>query len=255
MLSTLCARNSFPAQTLDFDFNSCPKDEIKGHLEKYGIPKISNLKVVKPHDARINDGAGWLEAFTAYETPEARGRGFLRLKVSSPGAGDWKAFTFFTSLWEIKGHEELVGERRPFGAEHGEHTSSDNWLDKRIKQQNFEDEDPTVLVLGAGQNGLNIAARLGALGIQTLVIEKNARVGDSWRRRYHTLCLRASFICAPVFPGLADGSVHADDPIFADHLAYMRFPETYPVYLPKDMIANFFEHCTSCASLLAPHRS
>ncbi|BGP27574.1 hypothetical protein JCM10295v2_006546 [Rhodotorula toruloides] len=208
--------------TVDFDFNSIRKDQIKGHLSKYGIPEISSLKVVKPHDARINDGAGWLEAFTTYETPEARGKGFLRLKESSPGAGDWKAFTFFTTLWEIKGHEEFTGARRPMGAEHGEHSSSENWLDKRIKQQKFEDEDPTVLVLGAGQNGLNIAARLGALGIKTLVVEKNARVGDSWRRRYHTLCLH--------------------DPIFADHLAYMRFPETYPVYLPKDMIANFFEH-------------
>ncbi|BGP11269.1 hypothetical protein JCM10049v2_007172 [Rhodotorula toruloides] len=208
--------------TVDFDFNSIRKDEIKGHLSKYGIPEISSLKVVKPHDARINDGAGWLEGFTTYETPEARGKGFLRLKESSPGAGDWKAFTFFTTLWEVKGHEEFAGARRPLGAEHGEHSSSENWLDKRIKQQKFEDEDPTVLVLGAGQNGLNIAARLGALGIKTLVVEKNARVGDSWRRRYHTLCLH--------------------DPIFADHLAYMRFPETYPVYIPKDMIANFFEH-------------
>lgn len=179
-------------QTVDFDFNSIRKDEIKGHLSKYGIPEISSLKVVKPHDARINDGAGWLEGFTTYETPEARGKGFLRLKESSPGAGDWKAFTFFTTLWEVKGHEEFAGARRPLGAEHGEHSSSENWLDKRIKQQKFEDEDPTVLVLGAGQNGLNIAARLGALGIKTLVVEKNARVGDSWRRRYHTLCLRAS---------------------------------------------------------------
>ncbi|BGP35261.1 hypothetical protein JCM10296v2_007096 [Rhodotorula toruloides] len=208
--------------TVDFDFNSILKDEIKGHLSKYGIPEISSLTVVKLHDARINDGAGWLEAFTTYETLEARGKGFLRLKQSSPGTGDWKAFTFFTTLWEVKGHEEFAGARRPIGAEHGEHSSSENWLDKRIKQQKFGDGDPTVLVLGAGQNGLNIAARLGALGIKTLVVEKNARVGDSWRRRYHTLCLH--------------------DPIFADHLAYMRFPETYPVYIPKDMIANFFEH-------------
>uniref|UniRef100_A0A0K3CQ10 BY PROTMAP: gi/472582471/gb/EMS20157.1/ dimethylaniline monooxygenase (N-oxide-forming) [Rhodosporidium toruloides NP11] gi/647402401/emb/CDR48655.1/ RHTO0S19e01728g1_1 [Rhodosporidium toruloides] n=1 Tax=Rhodotorula toruloides TaxID=5286 RepID=A0A0K3CQ10_RHOTO len=208
--------------TVDFDFNSIRKDEIKGHLSKYGIPEISSLKVVKPHDARVNDGAGWLEAFTTYETPEARGQGFLRLKESSPGAGDWKAFVFFTTLWEINGHEEFAGPRRPLGAEHGEHSSSDNWLDKRIKQQKFEDEDPTVLVLGAGQNGLNIAARLGALGIKTLVVEKNARVGDSWRHRYHTLCLH--------------------DPVWGDSFAYMEFPKTFPIYLPKDKIANWMEH-------------
>lgn len=177
--------------------------------------------MIKPHDAIVNDAANWLQAFTTFETDEGRGKGFLRLRESSPGAGDWKAYTFFvrpaaflrllthtyrlihastcaqTAFWEIKGHEEFAGHRRPLGAEHGLHASSDNWLDKRNKQQKFEDEDPAVLIVGGGQNGLMLAARLTVLGIKTLIVEKNPRIGDSWRRRYHSLCLH--------------------DPVWADH--------------------------------------
>ncbi|BGP43329.1 hypothetical protein JCM10449v2_007360 [Rhodotorula kratochvilovae] len=213
--------------TIDFDFNSLKKDrgEIKEHLTKYGVPSVQNLKVIKPHDAVINEGANWLQAFTTFETDEGRGKGFLRLRESSPGAGDYRAFTFFTTLWEIKGHEEFAGHRRPKGAEHGMHDSSENWLDRRRKQVEFEGEDPAVLIVGGGQNGLMLAARLGALGVKTLIVEKNPRIGDSWRKRYHTLCLH--------------------DPVWADHFAYMQFPKTWPIYTPKDKLANYMEEYAS----------
>ncbi|GJN93915.1 hypothetical protein Rhopal_006974-T1 [Rhodotorula paludigena] len=203
--------------TIDFDFNSLKKSDIRGHLTRYGVPAISKLTVIKPHDAIVNDAANWLQAFTTFETDEGRGKGFLRLRESSPGAGDWKAYTFFTAFWEIKGHEEFAGHRRPLGAEHGLHASSDNWLDKRNKQQKFEDEDPAVLIVGGGQNGLMLAARLTVLGIKTLIVEKNPRIGDSWRRRYHSLCLH--------------------DPVWADAFAYMQFPKN----TPKDKLANYME--------------
>ncbi|KPV71896.1 uncharacterized protein RHOBADRAFT_39941 [Rhodotorula graminis WP1] len=213
--------------TIDFDMNSLKraKGEIKQHLDKYGVPEIRSLKVIKPHDAVINKDANWLQAFTTFETADSRGKGFLRLRESTPGSGDWRAFTFFTALWEVKGHEEFAGHRRPLGAEHGTHDSSENWLDRRQKQIRFEGEDPTVLIVGGGQNGLMLAARLGAIGIKTLVVEKNGRVGDSWRKRYHTLCLH--------------------DPVWADHFAYMQFPKTWPIYTPKDKLANYMEEYAS----------
>lgn len=129
------------------------KGEIKQHLDKYGVPEVRKLKVIKPHDAVINKDANWLQAFTTFETADARGKGFLRLRETSPGSGDYRAFTFFTALWEVKGHEEFAGHRRPLGAEHGTHDSSENWLDRRHKQIKFEGEDPTVLIVGGGQNG------------------------------------------------------------------------------------------------------
>lgn len=63
--------------------------------------------------------------------------------------GTWKAYTLFTYLKELKGHEEGVGKNRPLGVEHGEHVSSLNWLDRRKAEQNFDDGlEPTVLILG-----------------------------------------------------------------------------------------------------------
>lgn len=58
------------------------------------------------------------------------------------------------------------------------------WLDKREMMQNMEGVEPTVLVVGSGHSGLNIAARLGMLDIPTVIIERNERVGDNWRKRY-----------------------------------------------------------------------
>ncbi|KAI5480687.1 hypothetical protein MNV49_007614 [Pseudohyphozyma bogoriensis] len=199
--------------------------DIAGHLEQFGVPNITDLKVVQENEAAlvpVNDEVTWVSAFLSYETPVARGRGFIRLRESSPGRGDWLAYTFFTTLWEIKGHEEFAYERRPLGTFHGEQAMRTNWLERRQEAIKFQNSDPTVLIVGGGQNGLMLAARLQVLGIPTLIVEKNPRIGDSWRNRYHTLCLH--------------------DPVWADHFPYIRYPESWPIYTPKDKIANWMEH-------------
>jgi cation diffusion facilitator CzcD-associated flavoprotein CzcO len=45
----------------------------------------------------------------------------------------------------------------------------------------------TAVVVGAGQCGLSVAARLENLGISTLVLEKCSSIGDVWRSRYDSL--------------------------------------------------------------------
>ncbi|KAK4049999.1 hypothetical protein OIV83_003823 [Microbotryomycetes sp. JL201] len=206
------------------DFNTLRTNEIAGHLKKFGVPSLQNLHVVKPHDAAlvpVSDELEWVQSFFEMKTDKTRGQGFVRLRESAKGKGDWKAYTFCTVLHEIKGHEEFARHRRPLGAEHGEKTSKLNWLDKLNKRRNFEDTDPTVLIVGGGQNGLMLAARLTVLGIPNLIVEKNKRVGDSWRLRYKTLCLH--------------------DPVWADHFPYISYPPNWPVYCPKDKIANWME--------------
>lgn len=59
------------------------------------------------------------------------------------------------------------------------------------------------------------------LGVDTLVIDTNDRVGDSWRRRYHQLVLH--------------------DPVWYDHLPYLNFPAHWPIFTPKDKLADWFE--------------
>ncbi|MAI13527.1 MAG: monooxygenase [Rhodospirillaceae bacterium] len=85
----------------------------------------------------------------------------------------------------------------------------------------FSDREPAVLVVGGGQAGLAVAARLGQLEIETLVIDKHDRIGDNWRKRYHSLALH--------------------NQIHVNHLPYLPFPPTWPKYIPKDMLANWFE--------------
>ena len=164
------------------DFNSYKRDGIAAGLKQHGVPSITNLKVVRAADASIvpvDDQLTWAQAYLSYETPKCRGKGLIRLKEES-GKFD-RAYTFFTTIWEVKGHEEFAYERRPLGAEiHEQQGYSKNWKELRAEKVKFESTEPTVLIVGAGQNGLMLAARLGALGIPTLVVEKNPSVGDNW---------------------------------------------------------------------------
>ncbi len=43
--------------------------------------------------------------------------------------------------------------------------------------------------VGAGQTGLQVAARFSQMNIKALVLDKIDRVGDNWRSRYSSLVL------------------------------------------------------------------
>ncbi len=166
-------------------------------------------------------GLDCIEAIFEFEAAEGRGAGIFRLSPASDGGDDLKAWLISTTLESLRGHEEKIGANRPSGAAYSRNFGGDNWDDVRRKASAFEDREPTVLVVGAAQAGLSIAARLNQLGIDTLVVEKWPRIGDSWRKRYHSLALH--------------NSVHLN------HLPYMEFPPSFPVYIPKDMLGNWFE--------------
>ena len=61
-------------------------------------------------------------------------------------------------------------------------------LERRQREMEFVDE-PHALVVGSGHGGIRTAARLKHLGVPTLVVERNATIGDNWRNRYYMLCL------------------------------------------------------------------
>ena len=168
-------------------------------------------------DATEADGV--TDAWFTFETRLARGRGHLRLK-------DGKAWTLLTTMVELKGFEEKKGTQRVKGAEHGAQKGRKSWLERRQEEEarlGYE-EQPYVVIVGGGQGGIILAARLKRLGVPTIVIEKNARAGDSWRNRYKTLCLH--------------------DPVWYDHLPYMPFPDDWPVFAPKDKVGDWLEMYT-----------
>jgi len=164
-------------------------------------------------------GTHTLEAIIAFETEAGRCSGVLRLVPDD--AGGLHAWTLITNLEALKGFEERVGERRPSGENYSRSFGGDNWLDMRERVSSYADRDPAVLVVGGGQAGLAIAARLGQLDIDTLIVDRHERIGDNWRKRYHSLTLH--------------------NEVYANHLPYMAFPTTWPTYVPKDKIANWFE--------------
>ncbi len=166
-------------------------------------------------------GVTCIEALIEFETETGRGSGVLRLVPETQGSDKYKAWVLLTTLDEIRGHEERIGKRRPRGEEWSGGFGGENWMDHRIKTVAYKDREPAVVVIGGSQSGLGIAACLNILGVDTLVIDKHERVGDAWRKRYHNLTLH--------------------NEVFVDHLPYMPFPPNYPVYIPRDKIANWLE--------------
>jgi cation diffusion facilitator CzcD-associated flavoprotein CzcO len=161
-------------------------------------------------------GRDTIEVIFEFETAFGPCHATLRLV---PDGGVLRAWTLVTNLQELRGHEEFkknnapVSDTRSFGGE--------NWLDRLKTQRAYADRDPAVIVVGGGQAGLSIAARLHALGVDTLIVDRHERVGDNWRKRYHSLTLH--------------------NEVFVNHLPYIPFPPSFPVYIPKDKLANWFE--------------
>ncbi|RJF92376.1 NAD(P)/FAD-dependent oxidoreductase [Noviherbaspirillum saxi] len=175
-------------------------------------------------EEQATEANGVIEAWLTFETEVARGRGHLRLKGG-------KAWTLLTTMIELKGHEEKKGTNRIKGAEHGVQKNRLSWLEKR-KQEEAElgySKQPYCVIIGGGQGGIGLGARLKRLGVPTLIIERNERAGDSWRNRYKSLCLH--------------------DPVWYDHMPYLPFPDDWPVFAPKDKVGDWLEMYTKVMDL------
>jgi cation diffusion facilitator CzcD-associated flavoprotein CzcO len=166
-------------------------------------------------------GTNAIEAIFKFETASGRGNGILRLTPDDADGNRLKAWTLLTALDELKGFEEQLGTSRPRGQSYSRDFRGPNWLDLRKAAVQYEDRDPDVLVVGGGQAGLAIAARCKQLQIDTLIVDRWPRIGDNWRKRYHALTLH--------------------NQVQVNHLPYMPFPPSWPVYIPKDKLANWFE--------------
>ncbi len=162
-----------------------------------------------------------LEFFFRFETEMARGRGHARL-LAQPDAPDGaKALTLLTTMQELKWLPQATARNRPREDLSLASRQPDNWLDRRNAARQYCDRDPQVIVIGGGQAGLMLAARLRQLQVDALVVEKTERVGDVWRNRYHSL--------------------HLHNETCMNHFAYLPFPDNWPAFIPKDKLANWLE--------------
>ncbi|TFK84341.1 FAD/NAD(P)-binding domain-containing protein [Polyporus arcularius HHB13444] len=163
----------------------------------------------------------WILGRFTFETEIGACSGIFRLIPTADG--QWTGFTFYTNLEELKDFPEKIGSLRNHLPNHGK------WLAQREREKEFVDGDPTVLIVGGGQSGLDVAARLKHLDVPTLVVEKNERIGDQWRHRYQALCLH--------------------DPVWYDHMPYLPFPPSWPVYTPAQKLAGWLEYYAEALEL------
>ena len=187
-----------------------------------------NLKRVGARNFRTGgeawDSDGAVGAFLTFESNDGSGVGVLHL-------GDDGADALLTTLDALEGHDERKGSRRETGVRHGTVRNRTTWREARERDaaELGVSREPYALIVGGGQGGLALAARLRRLGVPTLIVEKNARPGDSWRRRYKTLVLH--------------------DPVWYDHLPYLPFPDDWPVFTPKDKMGDWLEAYASIMEL------
>ncbi|KAG6839710.1 hypothetical protein C0991_012404 [Blastosporella zonata] len=192
-----------------------------------GLPKITEflahrLASTRPTAFALRDDAylglhqpypdiAWINLFFDFETEAGIAFGIARLIPNANG--EWRAHTVYTNLEDLKGFPEKIGPLRNAAPNHGK------WVEDRKREAEFADKSPVVLIVGGGQSGLEVAARLKALDVSTLVVEKNQRIGDNWRNRYDALCLH--------------------DPVWYDHMPYLPFPPTWPVYTPAVKVRTY----------------
>ncbi|KAJ7624507.1 hypothetical protein FB45DRAFT_728756, partial [Roridomyces roridus] len=211
---------------LTWDFRSFHGiDAIQTFLsDRLSSVQVSGFRVKPEYTAlqRPYDGIAWIKIHFDFETDIGLASGIVRI-VPQPQNAPWKAHCMFTNLEDLKDFPEQIGSLRNHAPNHG------LWTSQREASLAFENEEPTVLIIGAGHSGLDLAARLKTLGVRTILIDRNPRIGDNWRNRYEALCLH--------------------DPVWYDHMPYIPFPSTWPVYTPARKIANWLDHYAEAMEL------
>ena len=164
----------------------------------------------------IRGGKSVIEVILKFNTKFGECEGVVRLYEDYEEQRTFKAWSLLTALSELNdsNNKKIENYRNTL--------EGPNWLDNRNKDRLFNNREPEVIVVGSGQAGLSIASRLKQQDIDTLIVDKNERVGDNWRNRYHSLKLH--------------NQTHVN------HLPYMPFPSTWPTYIPKDKLAGWFEY-------------
>ncbi|MCR8722715.1 flavin-containing monooxygenase [Frigidibacter sp. ROC022] len=172
----------------------------------------SDWKRSGPAEQTEDGAAAWI----TFETATAWGTGRVTIR-------DGLCHILLTTMEDLKGHEDPRGRRRPKGIEHRADRNRKTWAEQRAatRARLGHEDQPEVVIIGGGQGGVALAARLKQLGVPALIIEKNPRIGDSWRNRYRSLVLH--------------------DPVWYDHLPYLPFPDTWPVFCPKDKMGDWLE--------------
>lgn len=172
---------------------------------------------VNPHQLEMrgeaSEESGIIHGELTFETDMVKGEGYLRLV-------DGKCWTLLTSASALKGHEEKSFEI--------DEQEIREWK-KSKKALSTQANSTYCLIIGGGQCGIALGARLKQLNVPAIILEKNRRPGDSWRNRYDSLFLH--------------------DPAWTHHLPYLPFPDDWPLFPHKDQLGDRLEAYTDLMGL------
>lgn len=157
-----------------------------------------------------------------FETSDMTGEGYLRLI-------DGKCWTLLTSSTGLKKYEERKIEAKELCLHSWKQTSKTANREFQIPVDSKDLKQPYCIIIGGGQSGIALGARLKQLNVPAIILEKNPRPGDSWRNRYDALWLH--------------------DPVWTHHLPYVEFPKDWPVFPHKDQLGDWLEAYTDLMGL------
>lgn len=132
----------------------------------------------------LPNGSSWVEVRGSFKIKTVSGLvGICSLLISVVPAADrpWKIWSMRTVLDEIEGWPSVTSYTPKI--ENGSVTNGANG------HHESGDEDESyydVVVVGGGQAGLSTTARLQALGVNYVLLDKYKQIGDSWATRYNS---------------------------------------------------------------------
>ncbi|PYH31301.1 flavin-containing monooxygenase [Aspergillus neoniger CBS 115656] len=175
---------------------------FKAATDLFPKTKATNFKFLTPAPtiSRPYPDFAQLQFVVSFETGVVLSSAVINAVFTQEG---WKIYTMHTVAEKLKQFPEVPPSD-------GHMTGPVSWEKQRAAE--IDAANPEILIIGGGQNGLALAARCKALGMDSLIIERSEEVGDVWKKRYEYLSLHF--------------------PHWADDLPYFPYSKLWPTYTP-----------------------
>jgi cation diffusion facilitator CzcD-associated flavoprotein CzcO len=203
------------------------RDEVVPRLLEYAkLSEPAGFQVASNRTApRLLDDGATADFFFTFDTATGSGCALVIAVLDDEARWGLRARLIATTLTGLNSHPIPGQSRRGYVPIR----SGETWIQYRTRVNDLSDRDPEVLVLGGGQSGVIMGARLDRFGVPYVVVDKHARPGDGWRARYSSLALHT--------------------PTYVNDMPYVRQPETFPGFLSKDQWGNYLDAYTEMMNI------
>jgi cation diffusion facilitator CzcD-associated flavoprotein CzcO len=195
------------------------RDEVVSRLLEYAkVAEPTGFQVASNRTApRLLDDLTTADFFFTFDTATGTGSALVIAVLDDQASWGLRARLIATTLTGLTSHPVDPRTRRGYEPIR----SGETWRQYRARVNDLGERDPDVLVLGGGQSGVIMGARLDRLGVSYVVVDKHAKPGDGWRNRYSSLALHT--------------------PTYVNDMPYVRQPETFPWFLSKDQWGDYVD--------------